>query len=135
MNPDFDQDLPGSDISTEDGDIDGPATQLTEQDTLDDTGVEDPLDRGYSPPDREPSVDIPTPEEERRGESLDERLAEELSDDEENRDPARAGRLYDDSDDDPITARDAGVDGAAASAEEAAVHEMQDWPPGGASAG
>lgn len=126
MNPDFDQDAPGSEISTESGDIDGPATQLTEQDTLDDTGVEDPLDRGYSPPDWEPSVEIPTREEERRGESLDQRLAEEYSEVDEHGDPTRAGRLYDDSDDDPITARDAGIDGAAASAEEAAVHRMPD---------
>lgn len=126
MDPDFDQDAPGSEVSTEDGDIDGPATQLTEQDTLDDTGVEDPLDRGYSPPDREPSIDIPTPEEERRGESLDQRLAEEYSEEDEHRDPTRAGRLYEDSDEDPMTARDAGIDGAAASAEEAAVHRMPD---------
>lgn len=124
MHPDSDQDFPGSEVSTEDGDIDGPATQLTERDTLEDTGVEDPLDRGYSPPDFEPAVDVPTREEQRRGESLDERLAEEWSDDEQTRDPARAGRLYDDSDGDSITARDAGIDGAAASAEEAAVHEL-----------
>ena len=60
MHPDSDQDFPGSEVSTEDGDIDGPATQLTERDTLEDTGVEDPLDRGYSPPDFEPAVDVPT---------------------------------------------------------------------------
>jgi hypothetical protein len=125
MNP-SDQDLPGSEVSTEHGDIDGPATQLTEMDTLEDTGVEDPLDRGYSPPDWEPAIDVPTPDEESRGESLDERLAEEEADVEEGRDSARAGRLYDDEGDEPMTARDAGIDGAAASAEEAAMHRMPD---------
>jgi hypothetical protein len=100
MYPDSDQDAPGSEISTEDGDIDGVATQLTEDDTLDDTGVEDPLDRGYSPPDREPAAHIPTtPEEARRGETLDERLAEERDDvDAEkaggSRDTSRVGRLH-----------------------------------------
>jgi hypothetical protein len=140
MYPDSDQDAPGSEISTENGDIDGTATQLTEDDTLDDTGVEDPLDRGYSPPDREPAPDVPTPEEERRGETLDERLAEEYSDaDAENsaarRNAERTGRLYDDDGDEPVTAQDAGIDGAAASAEEAAMHQMRNWPPRGTSSG
>lgn len=128
MNPGSDPDAPGSEISTADGDIDGTATQLTEDDTLDDTGVEDPLDRGYSPPDREPAVRLPmTPEDARRGETLDERLAEEREEDEggaSSRDPDRAGRLYETGD--PLTARDAGVDGAAASAEEAAMHRLPD---------
>lgn len=129
MYPDSDQDAPGSEISTEDGDIDGVATQLTEDDTLDDTGVEDPLDRGYSPPDREPAVHIPTTAEEAsRGETLDERLAEERDDVADNaagsRDTSRVGRLY--SAGDPLTAEDAGIDGAAASAEEAAMHRMPD---------
>lgn len=130
MYPDSDQDAPGSEVSTEDGDIDGPATQLTESDTLDDTGVDDPLDRGYSPPDREPAVEAPTREERRRGESLGDRLDEELKDDADDsvgrRDPSRVGRLYDDDGDEPLTARDAGIDGAAASAEEAAMHRMPD---------
>lgn len=130
MYPGSDQDAPGSEISTEDGDIDGVATQLTEDDTLDDTGVEDPLDRGYSPPDREPAAHIPTtPEEARRGETLDERLAEERDDvDAEkaggSRDTSRVGRLHGAGD--PLTAQDVGIDGAAASAEEAAMHRTAD---------
>lgn len=129
MYPDSDQDAPGSEVSTEDGDIDGVATQLTEDDTLEDSGVPDPLDRGYSPPDREPAAAVPTRDEERRGMSLDERLAEErgdvgTGDDARDRDAERVGRLYDDGDE-PLTARDAGVDGAAASAEEAAMHRMR----------
>jgi hypothetical protein len=125
MNPDADQDAPGSEISTSDGDIDGVATQLTESDTLDDTGVEDPLDRGYSPPDRDPAGHEPTtPEEVRRGKSLDERLAEERADVEVRPDTDRVGRLEETGD--PLTAQDEGIDGAAASAEEAAMHRMPD---------
>lgn len=132
MHPDSDQDAPGSEISTEDGDIDGVATQLTEDDTLDDTGVEDPLDRGYSPPDRDPAAHMPsTADEARHGETLDERLADERDDEAENevgsRDTSRVGRLY--ATGDPLTAGDAGIDGAAASAEEAAMHRMPDRRP------
>ena len=52
--------------------------QLQPEDTLDDRDLEDVLDRGYSPPDRPPKGydDYPTEAEMRRGESLDELLAE-----------------------------------------------------------
>jgi len=123
------------------GGMDGVATQLDEADTLIYGGLDDPLDEGYSPPDREPSVDVPTQAEEERGASLDELLAAEVPDvgadepepnlfDEYGSEVGdrRSGRLYDDetdgvSDDEKdLVAGDAGIDGAGASAEEAAVH-------------
>lgn len=138
---------------------DGVTTQLDVADTLIDRGVADPLDEGYSPPDRAPSVRIPTAEEEANGERLADYLAAELPDvgsgdapgpvGEEDADGARewpedhergderiagpgarrAGRLVHADDDggfdrvrDDITAGDVGIDGGAASAEEAAMH-------------
>ena len=116
--------------------------QLQPQDTLDDRGVEDVLDEGYSPPDREPKrLDDE--------DSLDERLAQEepepdpyveaerasadLDRDDEAPDP-RAGRLV--APDEGVTedvekdavAEDVGIDGGAAAAEEAAVHVIEDGP-------
>lgn len=93
------------------------------------------MQTGYNPPDREPHNlrDAPTPFEEREGESLDERLAEEQPDvsaDDILRADAepRAGRLvapdegaHPDEEADEI-ARDVGPAGYASSAEEAAVH-------------
>jgi Family of unknown function (DUF5709) len=119
--------------------------QLDELDTLDTSGPDDPLDEGVSPPERPWAVDDwgTTPREEAEGESLDRLLARELPDsgseeesddlgdvsgtDGELRDDevgdARAGRLVADDDiDGELDARDVGVDGAGASAEEAAVH-------------
>jgi hypothetical protein len=127
---------------------------LEAEDTLEDTrGVRDVLDTGWSPPERPWAVDDwgTTEAEEAAGESLDGRLARELPDrldddgdglgdlsdsdgelvDDEVGD-ARAGRLVDANDggtgdtDDEMWARDAGIDGAAASAEEAAVHVIRD---------
>lgn len=121
---------------------------LPPEDTLD--GPVDPLDEGYSPPEKPRGVEHTgvTAAEQRRGESLDERLAEEvpdppvLPDDDGLGDTAgtdgeliddevgdrRAGRLvapdegaHEDEEKDMV-ASDAGIDGAAASAEEAAVH-------------
>ena len=89
----------------------------------------------YDPPDREPYnlKHAPTPREEREGESLDEKLAEEVPDisvDDvgfEEQQP-RAGRLVDtdygdlrDTEKDEV-AFDVGPAGYASSAEEAAVH-------------
>ena len=112
-------------------------------------GVRDVLDTGLSPAERPWAVDDwgTTGEEESAGESLDGRLARELPDevadegdglgdasdtdgellDDEVGDE-RAGRLVEsddgtsEDDDDELWARDEGIDGAAASAEEAAVH-------------
>ncbi|AUH39831.1 DUF5709 domain-containing protein [Streptomyces sp. CMB-StM0423] len=125
---------------------------LPPEDTLD--GFIDPLDEGYSPPEKPRGVEHTgvTAAEQRRGESLDERLAEEIPDppvlpdddglgdapdtdgeliDDEVGD-RRAGRLvapdegaHDDEEKDMI-ASDAGINGAAASAEEAAVHVVND---------
>ncbi len=116
------------------------SVQLDTGDTLLDRGVVDPLDEGYSPPDREPSVDVPTQSEEEQGLSLDRLLSAEVPDvgsgetsnlfseygDEVG--DLRAGRLVDgdegafvDTDKD-LWAGDIGIDGAGASAEEAAVH-------------
>ncbi len=119
--------------------------QLQPEDTLDDRGVEDVLDEGYSPPDREPDH-LRHPE---GGESLDERLAEEdpetWAEAEAELDAdildgdvggevggARSGRLVapDEGvreDSEPsLVAEDEGIDGAGASAEEAAMHTIDD---------
>jgi len=87
----------------------------------------DPLDAGYSPPDRPYAAEETgvTPAEEREGESLDERLRREEPETERIEDRVetdRTGRLVADSDGD---ARDVGADGGAASAEEAAVHDAE----------
>jgi hypothetical protein len=114
--------------------------QLQAEDTLDDRGLDDVLDEGYSPPDREPAHlrHGMTRDEQRAGETLDERLAEEEPDidpyaddnDYGEADP-RAGRLVapdegsgPDVEKDEV-ADDVGYDGAGASAEEAAVHVIE----------
>ena len=124
-------------------------------DTLDGAPGDDPLDRGVVPPERW-SAGMrfgDTAEEQREGESLDELLAEEEAeiddedDDElewdenatdddvarfesdEGPDP-RAGRLVSDDEgahadaEADLVAHDAGPDGGGATAEEAAVHEV-----------
>ena len=141
------------DSSVDDGD------QLQPEDTLDDGDLEDVLDRGYSPPDRAPKGydDYPTEAERRRGESLDEKLAEEEpdvdpyaedDDDSDHEDEnaldeqlgldeadERTGRLVapdaglgEDTDKQEV-ARDVGIDGAGASAEEAAMHVTREPEP------
>jgi uncharacterized protein DUF5709 len=128
--------------------------QLQPDDTLDERGVDDVLDEGMSPPER-PSRDVArgvTPREDAEGESLDDRLEQEEPDpsaevdhtaeaqeeeltEGEGTDPSdgseigdeRTGRLTADPDDrDDDVADDVGVDGAAASAEEAAVHTVDE---------
>lgn len=125
--------------------------QLPNEDTLDDPegDVVDELDRGYSPPEKWSAGQRfgNTPFEEATGESLDQRIAQEdpeadpYADAERGEDPdgsedlddgevgdKRAGRLVDpdqglgeDTESD-LVGDDVGIDGAAASAEEAAVH-------------
>ena len=130
--------------------------QLGAEDTLDD-GVADPLDEGYSPPER-PWVGDGwgvTAREQAEGDSVDRYLARELPDvtaddgdgigDTSDTDgelwddevgEVRSGRLVAANDggvrdaDDELWARDVGVDGAAASAEEAAMHVVGDRSPG-----
>jgi hypothetical protein len=124
---------------------------LEPEDSLEDRGVEDVLDEGYSPPERPLAVEDwgLTAREAADHESLDARLARELPDimdfdgdglgdtsdtDGELYDDevglARSGRLVDDPhapEDAPyLYAVDVGLDGAAASAEEAAVHVVAD---------
>ena len=119
--------------------------QLQPEDTLDDRGVEDVLDEGYSPPERYSPAESfgNTAYEEETGETLDQRLAQE----EPEPDPyaeaetedvggevgtARAGRLVDEDqglgpdEEKDLVAEDVGIDGAGAGAEEAAVHIIED---------
>lgn len=133
--------------------------QLQPEDTLDDGDLDDVLDRGFSPPDRAPKGydDYPTDAERLRGESLDERLSEEEPDvdpyaeddtDDDHEDEnaldeqigldeadARAGRLVQPDEglgadrDKQEVARDVGIDGAGASAEEAAMHITREPEP------
>ncbi len=115
-------------------------------DDLGDSDVEDELDRGYSPPEHYSAGQGygNTAWEEEHREGIDQRLSQEIPDpdpyaetDDENLDDgevgdARAGRLVDidqglgtDVDSDLI-GDDVGIDGAAASAEEAAVHIVEE---------
>ncbi|MCX4759970.1 DUF5709 domain-containing protein [Streptomyces sp. NBC_01275] len=122
---------------------------LDTEDTLENDGVGDPLDRGWSPPERPWAVEHSgvTAAERRQGETLDQRLAEEVPDlaltdgdglgdcdgtDGELLDNevggARSGRLVapdegaHEDEESALIATDVGIDGAAASAEEAAMH-------------
>ena len=108
----------------------GSAIQLDTSDTLaGPAGDVDALDAGYSPPDRPYALadDELTVAGQLEGESLDERLAREVPE-EVPVDVDRAGRLADPEQfgvmerSDAIEGQDVGIDGGAASAEEAAVH-------------
>jgi len=145
MSDDTPDDTEDSPDSPGDDGVLGPEDTLTSDDLL-----YDPLDTGILPPDHWSAAEGfgNTPEEERRGESLDQLLAEEEPDIgadldlEEGEDPdedtisdewpdgpePRAGRLvaedegaHEDVEQEAI-ARDVGIDGGAAGAEEAAVH-------------
>lgn len=99
----------------------------------------DPLDAGYVPPDRPYALDRfgMTSEEEREGESLGQRLSDEEPDVQDDDgwsgyDSSRAGRLvaadegaHEDREA-TLTGQDVGVDGGAASAEEAAMHVVEE---------
>ncbi len=139
------------------------AAPLDLEDALQEDDYDDVLDKGYSPPERPLGVDRTgtTAAEQRRGESLDEHLAEEVPDvgadtgadggpdtgaadgigdapgtDGEPLDPEaggpRSGRLTDPDQgnamttDDDLQAESVGIDGGAATAEEAAVHVVED---------
>ena len=122
-----------SDYTDADGD------QLTEEDTLVDRGVDDLLDEGYSPPDRW--------KEPRDNETLDELLSEEEPDpamqlddpDEQAGDDEvgdrRSGRLvapdegFGTDTESDLIGREVGIDGGAASAEEAAIHVIDEDDP------
>ncbi|GMA32266.1 DUF5709 domain-containing protein [Litorihabitans aurantiacus] len=104
--------------------------QLSAGDTLDDAPVADPLDESYSPPDRDSRSHWgETALEEQTAQPLADRLAQEEPDlwdaPEAGRESDRAGRLEESGDAgraQDAWARDAGVAGGAAGAEEAAVH-------------
>jgi hypothetical protein len=116
---------------------------------LGDGDVDDELDRGYSPPERySPGQGYGnTPWEEEHRETINQRLGQEipdpdpyaeadddLDDDRDDREvgDARAGRLVDPSlgfgedTEADLVGVDVGIDGAAASAEEAAVHIVEE---------
>ncbi|WP_405970435.1 DUF5709 domain-containing protein [Streptomyces sp. NBC_00988] len=140
----------GDDVYQPDGsEVQDDAGLLDAEDTLMADGVEDPLDRGWSPPDRPWAVerDDVTAAAREHGETLDQRLAEEVPDltvsdsdglgdsedtDGELRDievgDVRSGRLVapdegaHEDEESGLIATDVGIDGAAASAEEAAMH-------------
>jgi hypothetical protein len=122
--------------------------QLQPEDTLDDRGVDDVLDEGYSPPERE-TDHLKHPE---GGETLEERLDDEEPEVWEQAEESRfdgpddvrdgdvggevgeerTGRLVapdegtsTDTEKD-LVGTDEGIDGAAASAEEAAMHTIED---------
>ena len=115
--------------------------QLQAEDTLEDRGVDDVLDEGITT--REDwSVGQGfgnTAAEEHSGETLDQRLRQEEPDldlltdtwDEEDLDDGevgdeRSGRLIASDEGDDRFVEDAGIDGAAASAEEAAMHVIDE---------
>jgi hypothetical protein len=112
-----------------------------------DRGLSEPLDEGYSPPEKWSVAEGygNTPLEEELGETLDQRIAQE----EPEPDPyeqadsdienvagevgnLRAGRLVDENEgigpdeEKDMVGEDVGIDGAGASAEEAAVHVIDD---------
>jgi hypothetical protein len=128
------------------------AGPLEPEDTLVDRGLDDVLDEGYSPPERPLAVEDTgtTADEQRAGESLDERLRREIPDGEPSQGDGLGdssdsdGELVDDevgdrrsgrlvgpdegahSQHDGVSGEDIGIDGGAASAEEAAVHVVAD---------
>jgi Family of unknown function (DUF5709) len=143
--PDDDIYDPSSDIDENDLEDDG---TLDASDTLDGDPGDDPLDQGIVPPDRWSAGESfgTTLAEERAGESLDQLLAEEEPDPDPYADldlppdgsladgdqEPRAGRLvaedegsHPDTEPD-LVARDVGIDGGAATAEEAAMHVLDD---------
>ena len=120
------------------GAVDG--DQLTPSDALTGDDTEDPLDAGYTLPERAShSWRGETPDEALRGESLDDHLAEEepevWDETEDVEGDERAGRLVapDEGDHAPVEsdllASDVGRAGGAASAEEAAVHIVDEESP------
>jgi hypothetical protein len=120
-------------------------TAVTEQIPVEDSLMDrDVLDEGTSPPERQPaSHRRTTVQEMREGETIDERLIQEEPEPELPADPdeqwevdltdgERIGRLvapdegaHPDEEKD-VVARDVGIDGGAASAEEAAMHLVRE---------
>lgn len=120
QRPDQDQDQP------DEPDL-GAAVQLEAGDTLAGPLGSDALDAGYVPPDRPFGLEdaAVTAQGQRDGESHEERLTREVTEDAPT-DPDRSGRLTaaDDATADAMDGRDVGIDGGAAAAEEAAMHDV-----------
>ena len=116
---------------------------------VDDRGLTEPLDEGYSPPEKWSVAEGygNTPREEELGETLDQRIAQEEPEPDPYEEAAveredvggevgteRAGRLVDQDEglgpdeERDLVGDDVGIDGAGASAEEAAVHIVDDEP-------
>lgn len=111
-----------------------------------DRGLADPLEEGYSPPEKWSAAQGygNTPLEEAQGETLDQRLAQEQPEPDPYNEEAptedvggevgteRAGRLLEEdagTEEDvegAMVADDVGIDGAGSSAEEAAVHVVEE---------
>ncbi|MFC4554378.1 DUF5709 domain-containing protein [Georgenia faecalis] len=128
----------------------GDTDQLQKEEMLVERGVDDLADEGVSPPERDPLRGLNlTPREQVEGDTLAERLEQEQPEVWEeagdqplpDRQPDRAGRLEALPDDDDPTdtvgeaqsswAADVGVAGGAATAEEAAMHIVdEDEAPG-----
>lgn len=116
-------------------------TQLQPDDTLDYHGVDDVLDEGFVTREKwSPAQGFGnTAAEEHQGESLEQRLAQEVPDvgvdddwsedvlDDDEVGTERSGRLVAADDGDDRFVQDVGIDGAAASAEEAAMHVIEDF--------
>jgi hypothetical protein len=117
----------------------GDSDQLSREDTLVERGVDDLLDEGYSPPERDRSTHYgETAWEESHRETIDQRISQEEPEVWEQRprisgerEVGRAGRLVED--DAAVDAGgtdsfaiDAGISGGAASAEEAANHLIEE---------
>ncbi len=119
--------------------------QLQPQDTLDDRGVDDVLDEGISPPEqlRGSVAKGVTPAEVVEGETIDDRLRQEEPEVWEEAEAEsragivdgpvgdevgaqRTGRLMAADETTDAFAEDEGIDGAGASAEEAAVHTIEE---------
>lgn len=120
--------------------------QTQPEDSLVDRGVDDVLDEGYTTPERWSAGQGfgTTAEEQARGETLEDRLRQEQPesagpDGTQNQDfergetgDERSGRLVDpnggigEDSEAALVGDDVGIDGAAASAEEAAVHTIDD---------
>ena len=138
---DGEQELYG-DYSVDDEDQPGNIEDLGDED------VDDELDRGYSPPERYSAAQGygNTPWEEEHRETIDQRIEQEVPEADPYTDTegetvedgevgsARAGRLVDtdqgigEETEPDIVGTDVGIDGAGASAEEAAVQVVEDQP-------
>jgi hypothetical protein len=117
-------------------------------DDLGDPDVEDELDRGYSPPEKYSAGQGygNTPWEEEHREGIDQRVRQEEPDvdpyaetdddfvDDGEVGDARAGRLVDsdqglgEDEEKDLVGDDVGIDDGSASAEEAAIHIVEDFP-------